>query len=138
MSNLAKYNPNGLLDSVFDELLDGFFSTPNKRDIRRHGTTAPTVKQKENENAYELSFAAPGVAKADFNISLVNNTLTLSYSRNDGGSDFFKYSSFTRTWTVPDGTTAGDINADYVDGILTVTVNKVKAIEVEATTIEVN
>ena len=137
MSNLAKYNPNGLLDSVFDDLLDNFFATPDKRDIRRHGPTAPHVKQRENDDSYKLSFAAPGVAKDDFNISLANKTLTLSYCKGDSGSDFFNFSSFTRTWTVPDGTTAEDIGADYVDGILTVTVNKVKAIEVEATTIKV-
>lgn len=138
MNNFAKYNPNGLLDSVFDDLLDNFFEKPEKRDIRQHGPAAPHVKQKESEDSYELSFAAPGVAKADFNISLVNSTLTLSYCKGDKGSDFFNFSSFTRTWTVPGGTSAEDINAGYTDGILTVTVNKVKAVEVKTTTIKVN
>lgn len=137
MSYLTKYNPNGFLDSVFDDILDGVFS-PSKRDIRRQGPTAPHVKQREDESSYKLSFAAPGVTKSDFNISLTNNTLTLSYSKGDGGSDFFNFTSFTRTWTVPDGTTGEDISADYVDGILTVTINKVKTIDVKATTIEVN
>jgi HSP20 family protein len=137
MSNLAKYNPNGLLDSVFDDFLDGFFS-PSKQDIRRQGPVAPQVKQKEDEDSYKLSFAAPGVSKNNFNVSLASNTLTLSYFKDNKGSDFFKFASFTRTWTVPDGTTGDDINADYVDGVLTVTINKVKAVDVEATTIEVN
>jgi len=142
MNNLAKYNPNGLLDSVFDEFIDGFFdsfgNTPARKfDIRRRGNAAPTVKQEEDEGSYKLSFAAPGVSKSDFNISLTNNTLTLAYEKATGKQDFFKFSSFTRTWTVPDGTTANDINADYIDGVLTLTVNKVKAIDVEATTIEV-
>ncbi len=140
MNNLAKYNPNGFLDSVFDDFLDGFFDTrPSRRfDIRTKGNSAPSVKTREDETSYKLSFAAPGVTKDDFNISLMKNTLTLSYEKSDREHEFFAYSSFTRTWTVPDGTTAQDVSADYVDGILTVTVNKVKAIDVEATTIEVN
>ena len=141
MNNLAKYNPNGLLDSVFDEFIDGFFDSfgtnPRKFDVRRRGNQAPSVKQREDENSYKLSFAAPGVSKSDFNISLMNNTLTLAYEKASSETDFFKFSSFTRTWTVPDGTTAGDVHADYIDGVLTVTIGKVKAIDVEATTIEV-
>ena len=114
------------------------FLRSRRREISASMGLPPHVKQKESEDSYELSFAAPGVAKADFNISLVNSTLTLSYCKGDKGSDFFNFSSFTRTWTVPGGTSAEDINAGYTDGILTVTVNKVKAVEVKTTTIKVN
>ena len=34
------------------------------------------------------------------------------------------YSSFTKSWTLPDGTTEKDISAEYDSGVLTVGVKK--------------
>ena len=44
----------------------------------------------------------------------------------------------TRSWTVPKGTVAEDIGAEYKDGILTVTVNKPTVETIPAQEININ
>ena len=111
----------------FSKFYNLYTSDPPKPDIRRH----------EEDNCYKFTLAAPGVDKEDFKLSLKNRTLILSYIRSEKKSEFFNFQSFSRTWEVGQGTTHEDISADYVDGILTVTVNKVTAADPQSAAIEI-
>jgi HSP20 family protein len=119
-------------------LWDNFFS----RDLTDWGltnfsstdTTLPAVNVKENDDAFEIEVAAPGMTKEDFRINLENNLLTISsekreekkqeekgsYSRRE-----FSYQSFQRSFTVPETLVDGDkISAKYCEGILCITLPK--------------
>ena len=88
-------------------------------------TTYPTTKVNETETRYDVTLIVPGLNNEDFNVSLEGTTLTVTYeakAEEDGGP--MAYSSFTKSWTVPQGTTENDIHAQYKSGVLTVTVNK--------------
>jgi HSP20 family protein len=73
--------------------------------------------------------AVPGFSRGDFNIVIEDNALTISVSTEDGAEYLsnlkrreFSYSSFTRSWTLPEGSSIENIVADYEAGILKVAI----------------
>ena len=71
----------------------------------------PAVNIAEKKDQFDVSLAAPGMRKEDFNIDVDGNVLTISaetreekeqkderYTRKE-----FNYSSFSRSFTLPDG-----------------------------------
>lgn len=92
----------------------------------------PPVNVKETEKDYEIEVSAPGRSKKDFNISAENGVLTISseqreekeqkeknYTRKE-----FSYSSFSRSFALPENANEEDIKANYADGILKLEVSK--------------
>jgi HSP20 family protein len=90
------------------------------------GISLPKVNIKEVSDAFIVEMAVPGMKKTDFNINLENNILSIStdlkevneekdegYTRRE-----FGYSSFKRTFTLPETVNDSKINATYNDGIL--------------------
>ncbi len=86
--------------------------------------STPSVEVYETDDTHVIEVAAPGLNRDNLKASLEDKTLTLSYTseKREGGRRSFN--SFQRAWTVSEGTAAEDINAEYKDGILTVTVKK--------------
>ena len=86
----------------------------------RANSTAPAVNVKEDEKAYTMELAAPGIKKE------------YHYLRRE-----FSYSNYEQSYTLPDDVVKDQISAKVEDGILTVTMPKTepkqkvtKAIEV--------
>ena len=88
--------------------------------------TMPAVNISEDKNAYKLSIAAPGMQKEDFKINLEGNRLTIrtetkaekgeedeKYSRKE-----YNYSSFSRSFSLPDEVVKDNIQAFYKNGVL--------------------
>ena len=96
------------LDSLFDSLFDPFFESvtiPRKRT-----TTSVNTKVTTEDDKYIISVAAPGLDKEDFKITTTEGTLTV---QTDKTVEEFETSAFTRTWTLPEGTSAEKISAEY-------------------------
>ena len=114
---------NSLLSDFFDG--DRFFDSDWLRK-----QSVPAVNVKETEKTFEL--AAPGLAKKDFKISTENGVLTISSEKEDEKEEKendctrreFSYSSFSRSFTLPENTNEDDIQANYEDGILKLHVAK--------------
>jgi HSP20 family protein len=94
--------------------------------------TIPAVNVMEDKDSYKLSVAAPGMKKDDFKIDLEGNVLTVSaeteseqeekdekYSRQE-----YNYSSFSRSFNLPESVNKGKIEAHYEDGLLKLTLPK--------------
>ncbi len=94
--------------------------------------TLPAVNIRETDRDFQLEIAIPGQKKEDFNIEVDNNVLTISmenkkeeevkndeYTRRE-----FAYSSFKRSFTLPETVNEDKINAAYTDGILSFTLPK--------------
>lgn len=92
------------------------------------GITLPKVNIKETADAYFVEMAAPGLKKSDFHIDLDNQVLSISteieeeneekdenYTRQE-----FGYSSFKRSFTLPETVDDGKIKANYKEGILSI------------------
>jgi len=115
-------------DDFFTRDLFDFAKTTNV-----YGSSLPAVNIKENENQFEVEVAAPGLSKEDFKIEVENDVLTLSSEREESKENQednykrkeFSYSSFRRTFTLPENLVDADkIEAKYIDGVLNVVLPK--------------
>lgn len=115
--------------SLFDDFLkpwDTFFDVPTTRTWDRMFTTPP-VNIYENENDYRIELAVPGMKKDDFHIDMDNNMLTISAEKEEQKEEEkfgkftrneYNFSSFTRTFNLPEGIKTEAIEAKYTDGVL--------------------
>jgi HSP20 family protein len=128
--SLIRYSTNDFVPASFGSLIDRFF---NDTMARSGGSSfMPKVDVIENTDSFEIHFAVPGLSKEDFKIELNDNLLTVSGERKFSDEKKDKnyhsietqYGSFSRSFSLPDNTDAGKINAKYNNGILELTVPK--------------
>lgn len=118
-------NVQSMFNRFFDEDIPGLFSS-------EFSGTVPAVNIKEDSEKYEITVAAPGLNKDDFRVNVKDNTLTISSEKEDEKEDKdegytrkeFHYSSFNRTFTLPDSVMQDKIQASYENGILKIDMPK--------------
>lgn len=94
--------------------------------------TVPAVNIIDNKDQYQLSLAAPGLKKSDFNIDIDGNMLTISSEKEDTKEEKdsrhtrkeYSYSSFSRSFTIPEEVAKEKIEATYDNGLLKLTLPK--------------
>jgi HSP20 family protein len=127
---LVRYNANDFVPTSFSSIVDRFF---NESLARTGGSTfVPKVDVIENENAFELQVAVPGLSKEDFKIELNENILKVSGERkfrNEKKDENFhaietNYGAFSRSFTLPENVDGQKITAKYINGILELTLPK--------------
>ena len=92
----------------------------------------PAVNISEHEKDFVVEVAAPGMKKDDFNLNLERNVLTISSERKSEEKQEekhftrreFSYTSFQRSFTLPESVDQDKIDASYKDGVLVVTLHK--------------
>jgi HSP20 family protein len=92
----------------------------------------PAVNISENEQNYHVKVAAPGLKKEDFKISLEDEMLTISTSNKEEHSEKderftrreFSFSSFSRSFNLPDNINKDAIQASYENGIMNIVIPK--------------
>ncbi len=113
---------NDVFESVFN---DSFFSD---RMISR----VPAVNISETADHYVIEMAAPGLNKDDFKIKLDRNVLSVSVEQKKEQTTQdkqynkreFSYSSFVRSFALPDSADDANIEAEYINGMLNIRVAK--------------
>ncbi|MBT8317573.1 MAG: Hsp20/alpha crystallin family protein [Lutibacter sp.] len=126
--SLAKANSNvnfptwsNWLDDIFNEDLPSVFSSNFNT-----GISLPKVNIKEMPDAFMVDMAVPGLKKSDFQIDLDNQVLYIAAEIKEESeqkeeiytSREFGYSSFKRTFNLPETVDEDKINASYNNGIL--------------------
>lgn len=129
---LVKFNNNrnNALLPGFNDVFESIFNDTFFND--RMITRVPAVNISESENSYHVELAAPGLKKEDFKLNLERNQLTISVEQqseqNDSQKSYnkreFSYSSFVRSFTLPDSADHSQIDASYTDGILCIDIAK--------------
>jgi|RhiMetdeSRZDD1v2_1073273.scaffolds.fasta_scaffold01914_18 HSP20 family protein len=121
---------------MFPSVFDDFFRSWNERlggsgtGLMGRTSTVPAVNVSENQNDYIVSVAAPGLNKNDFNIDIEGNMLTISCEKEETREDErqtrreYNYSSFTRSFTLPEEVMKDKIEATYHDGVLKIVLPK--------------
>lgn len=112
--------------------LDNFWDSGSFFDDDLIRNSSPAVNVKENDNSYEIELAAPGMKKDEMDISIENGVLTISgvskKEEEEKGENFtrreFSYSSFKRSFAVPEDVNEEDVKAKYEDGVLKITLTK--------------
>ncbi len=148
--SLAKTsNKNTNISSVsnwFDDLFFNDFPSFFSSNFN-HGISLPKVNIKETADTFIVEMAVPGMKKSDFKINLDNQVLSISTEREDKSEEQnenytrreFGYSSFKRTFTLPDTVDESKIKASYEDGILAIELPKrEEAKQKPARTIEIS
>jgi HSP20 family protein len=98
----------------------------NGQEVMTIADWIPTVDISETEAEYAIQAELPGVNKADVKVTLENGVLTIQGERQqrhtEQGRKFHRveasYGRFVRSFTLPDTVEAGNVRAEYADGIL--------------------
>ncbi len=127
MLRRTRGNVPSFIDDFFGkDWMDSVFSD-------RPGISTPAVNVKETGDEFQIEVAAPGLDKNDFKVDLDNNVLTISSEKEfkdeqkeDGRymRREFSYTSFSRSFTLPEAVDAEKIMAKHKDGILLITIPK--------------
>jgi HSP20 family protein len=115
------------LDRVFDLFMND--SVPSKNLKINQAIQAPRANVLREDKGYTIELAVPGFSRGDFDIDVSDNVLTISVVSEDNKEYTsslkrreFSYSSFSRSWSLPEGTLAAGIEAEYRAGILNVSI----------------
>lgn len=129
------------MDRIFDQFLGNggpdlesdFFGAPSF-SLPSLATTAftPSCDVDETDTHYLLSFDLPGVKKDEIKVDLRDNMLTVSGERKEEREDKKKgryrseryYGAFERSFALPTNVKADQIEANYSDGVLSLSVPK--------------
>jgi HSP20 family protein len=135
-------NKNG---NQFPTLFSDFFDTErffgNRWFEKEFNQNLPAVNVRENGKEFCVEFAAPGFKKDDFKVDVEDNVLVVSAERekesNEENDRFtrreFSYSSFSRSFTLPQNVNSENIDAKYSDGILKLSIPKKEAAKAKPT-----
>jgi len=144
MSTLTPYfgNSSGTsrngLDRLFEDVLGDFALYAPTRTRTRVSRKGPATNVSETEAGYEISVVAPGLKKTDFNVTLEDSLLSVSYENKPEDAHVLSQSAFKHSWEAPQGVAQEDVTAKYDAGILKVVVSKPDSQQVEAATIKVS
>jgi HSP20 family protein len=136
MATLVRWEPFreiAALQNDMGRLMSAFLGQANGETTGR--TWVPAVDVWETEDKLVYAFDLPGIPEDRIAVEFDDGSLTVSGERerteevkNDG---FYRYErrfgSFSRTVGLPQGVTEDDVNADYRDGVLEITVKKPEA-----------
>jgi len=106
----------------------GFFENDFFPVFHNRTSSMPAVNISEDEKKYNIELAVPGIDKKDLKIDINDDVLTIqTESKNESDESVdgyrrkeFSYSSFCRSFYIPENVERDKIEANYKDGILTV------------------
>lgn len=116
--------------------MQSFFDDLWKHDFYGNiaaGTTVPAVNITDEKDHFKVELAAPGFKREDFKVNLENNILTISSRKTEKKEEKeekkitrreYNYSSFSRSFTLPDNVVNDKIKANYENGVLSLTLPK--------------
>ena len=95
---------------------------------------APASEASGNDNSYHISIELPGVEEKDITLSAENGVVSLKgekkTEREEKGETWFfserQYGSFSRSFRLPPDADEEKVKADLKNGVLTITVPKMK------------
>ena len=124
---------NSWFPTMFEDFLNNDF-------MPRANTTAPAVNVKEDEKAYTMEVAAPGIKKEFCRVS-INDEGKLSvaienkfeHKESDKKHHYlrreFSYTNYEQNYELPENVDKEQISAKVEDGILTITLPKITKTE---------
>ncbi|HLV14183.1 MAG TPA: Hsp20/alpha crystallin family protein [Xanthomarina sp.] len=115
------------IEDVFNKDLPNVFTSNFD-----HVISSPKINIKETSESFILEMAIPGIKKSDLNIDLDNDVLSIStemkeeteHKEDNFTRREFGYSSFKRTFTLPETVDEAKIEAKHEDGVLSILLPK--------------
>ena len=125
---IVKYNNN----NNFPSLMNEFFNEDFGLNFVNRNHSVPSVNSIENNDSFEIDLAVPGMKKDDFKIELIDKVLIISSENSNSIENDnmrlneFNYSSFQRSFRIPESVELDKIKANYKNGILKIKLPKKK------------
>jgi len=127
---LVKWNnkTNNALLPGFNDVFESIFNDTFFND--RMVTRVPAVNISESADHYHIELAAPGLKKRDFKISVDHDQLSIfveqqaEHNNRKYNKREYSYTSFMRSFTLPELADQDRIEAVYEDGVLKIDVAK--------------
>ena len=124
---------NNWLDNAFNDFFDD-------SAMRRMNSTAPAVNVKEDETAYTMEVAVPGIKKefcrvninndGDLDIAIENK---MEHKEDNKKERYlrreFSYTNYQQTYSLPDNVNKEGISAKVTDGVLEIQLPKLEKTE---------
>jgi HSP20 family protein len=121
---------SGWMEKFFNAPIDEFFNMGKVMNV-------PAVNVSETDKEFKLCVAAPGMEKKDFKVEAYDDMLTISAEKEKEEKEEkngrfnrreYNYSSWSRSFTLPENCDAGKIAAEYKNGELKVMIPKTEII----------
>jgi len=114
--------------------LSDFFNEDFFPTFNRNSGSLPAVNIREDEKAFYLELAVPGMNKKDLRIEVKDDVLTISSEHKEEKQEDsegyrrkeFSFSAFCRSFYLPEDVNGEKIGATYKDGILNVEIPKLE------------
>ena len=124
---------NNWLDNAFNDFFDD-------SAMKRMNSTAPAVNVREDETAYIMEVAVPGIKKefcrvdinndGDLNIAIENK---MEHKEDNKKERYlrreFSYTNYQQTYSLPDNVNKENISAKVTDGVLIIQLPKIEKVE---------
>ena len=138
MKSTVKNHPFGntpLINWIFDDVLTkNAYNTGTSVQSALNAFNTPKLNVLDSENDIILELAIPGLEKKDFNLDIKNGILHVTATKEaEKNSDLkfksreFNYNNFKRSYKIPEHTDVKNIGAEYINGILKISLPKMEA-----------
>lgn len=132
MSTKSLVKTSDRFPSVFDDFFKPWNEWFTNGGMLSKPMNVPAVNVVENHNEYKVNLAAPGLKKSDFQIDVEGNMLTISSEKEESKEEKdeqytrkeFSYSSFSRSFSLPEDVKQDKIEAVYEEGVLKISLPK--------------
>ena len=129
---LSAFDPLTSFRRQMDELFDTFLSPAEGRSFAAPMERWPSIDLRENDQAYTVTADLPGLDPKDVELNLRDNILTISgekrqeHREEDGGRTYTErtYGRFQRAIPLDGEIDVDKVEADFRNGVLTVTLPK--------------
>jgi len=123
--------------SIFDEF-NKIFNGINTYDSNKlyNSIWQPDFQISEDDKSYHLSFDLPGVNRKDIDVSISNDLLTVSGSRESNCNHDERYSQlnqvsygkFEKSFYLPDNADQNKVTSKIDNGVLSITLKRTKEV----------
>jgi HSP20 family protein len=141
----VEQDPIDTINQNLNRLFDDFFYGSSLIPFNQNwGSFNPSIDVTETDKDYKVSAELPGLDENDIEVSLDRNILTISgekkTEKEDKDQNYYRmersYGSFQRCLSFPSNIESDNINANFKNGALQITIPKqprpVKKIEIKA------
>jgi HSP20 family protein len=146
MNTMLRWSPTRKFHFHYDidDLFQRFSDGATDKAAQRAASWLPAVEARIEDGTYVMQLALPGVDPKDVAVSLMDNVLTVKGERkvdhDTTGNDYLirevAYGAFQRSFALPEGVDAAQVEAKSANGMLEVRVPAPRA--ATPRTIEVN
>jgi HSP20 family protein len=139
MSMITRWDPfrelttlQDRMNRIFQDTFGGPLTPRAGEESLMAGAFIPPVDVYEDDHNIVLKVEVPGIDQKDIDIRLENNVLTVrgerKFEKEEKEENYQRverrYGSFSRSFTLPNTVDTDNVNADYENGVLKITLSK--------------